>query len=74
MYFYPLVSAEIPDFDIDKAVNYGMLPSHYLSKNPSRLLSAYVDIYIREEIKEEALVRNLKAFIKKRYAGIRTRF
>lgn len=62
IYFFPLVSAEIPDFDIDKAVNHGMLPSHYLAKNPSRLLSAYVDVYIREEIKEEALVRNLKAF------------
>lgn len=62
VYFYPLVSAEIPDFDVDKAVNHGMLPRHYLAANPSRLLSAYVDIYIREEIKEEALVRNLKAF------------
>ena len=62
VYFYPLVSAEIPDFDIDKAVNHGMLPRHYLAANPTRLLSAYVDIYIREEIKEEALVRNLKAF------------
>lgn len=61
-YFYPLVSAEIPDFDIDRAVNQGMMPTHYLSKNPSRLLSAYVDVYLKEEIKEEALVRNLGAF------------
>lgn len=62
VYFFPLVSAEIPDFNIDKAVNFGMLPAHYLSENPSRLLSAYIDIYLKEEIKEEALVRNLKAF------------
>ena len=61
-YFYPLVSAEIPDFNLDRALNQGMLPSHYLSAHPSRSLSAYVDVYLKEEIKEEALVRNLGAF------------
>ncbi len=59
---FPLVSAEIPDFDIDRAVQYGMLPTHYLAENPSRHLSAYIDVYLKEEIKEEALVRNLNAF------------
>lgn len=62
VYFHPFVSAEIPDFDIDHAVNVGMLPAHYLAKNASRRLSAYIDIYLKEEIKEEALVRNLNAF------------
>ena len=59
---YPLVSAEIPEFNIDRAVTYGMIPSHYLAKNPHRLLAGYIDIYLKEEIKEEALVRNLVAF------------
>lgn len=62
VYFYPFVSAEIPEFDIDRAVNYGMIPPHYLAKNPSRLLAAYIEVYLKEEVKEEALVRNLKAF------------
>lgn len=62
VYLYPLVSKEIPDFDIDHAVNYGMIPSHYLAKNPSRRLAAYIEVYLKEEIKEEALVRNLGAF------------
>lgn len=61
-YLYPLVSAEIPDFNIDRAVLYGMLPSHYLTPNPQNRLSAYIDVYLKEEIKEEALVRNLNAF------------
>ena len=61
-YFYPLVSAEVPEWDIDKAVNDGMLPKHYLAANAGRLLSAYIDVYLKEEIKEEALVRNLDAF------------
>lgn len=62
VYLYPLVSAEIPDFDINRAITYGMIPSHYLAKNPSRLLSGYIDVYLKEEIKEEALVRNLDSF------------
>jgi len=62
VYLYPLVSAEIPDFDIDRAVSYGTIPPHYLARNPWRLLAAYMDVYLKEEIKEEALVRNLDAF------------
>ena len=62
VYLCPLVSAEIPDFDIDRAVNYGTIPPHYLARNPWRLLAAYIDVYLKEEIKEEALVRNLDAF------------
>ena len=44
VFFHPLVSAELPDLDIDRAVNYGMIPSHYLAKNPERRLSAYIDV------------------------------
>ena len=62
VYLYPFVSAEIPEFDIDRAVTYGMIPPHYLAKNPTRLLAGYINVYLKEEIKEEALVRNLDAF------------
>lgn len=62
VHLYPLVSAEIPDFDLDRAVNFGMLPSYYLAQNPRRRMAAYIDVYLKEEIKEEALVRNLDAF------------
>ena len=34
--FYPLVSAEIDNFDIDRAVNNGMLPRHYLVADATR--------------------------------------
>jgi predicted AAA+ superfamily ATPase len=59
---YPLVSAEIPDFNLIRAVNNGMLPRHYLVENARKRLQAYVGIYLREEIKAEALVRNLSSF------------
>jgi len=59
---YPLVSAEIPDFDIQKAVRYGTLPRHYLVDDPWKRLGAYISVYLNEEIREEALSRNLKTF------------
>ncbi|MCQ2959931.1 MAG: DUF4143 domain-containing protein [Bacteroidales bacterium] len=61
-YFFPFVSAELPDLNLDKALLYGLLPPHYLAKNPTKLLAGYIDIYLKEEIKEEALVRNLDNF------------
>lgn len=61
-YLYPLVSAEIPDFDINRAINHGLLPPHYDADDPSELMSAYMDVYLREEVKAEALVRNIKSF------------
>lgn len=62
MRLFPLVSAEIPDFDLVKACNYGLLPRHYEVKEPSRRLKSYVGDYLREEISAEALVRNLSVF------------
>lgn len=61
-YLYPLVSAEIPDFDIDRAINHGLLPPHYDAENPSMLMSAYLNVYLHEEVKAEALVRNQTSF------------
>ena len=59
---HPLVAAEIPEFSLDKALNAGLLPRHYLSARPRRLIQAYVGDYLREEIAAEALTRNIPAF------------
>ena len=59
---HPLVSLEIPDFDIDKAVNVGMLPRHYLASSPAKRIQAYVGDYLQQEVIAEALVRNLDSF------------
>lgn len=60
--FYPLVSAELEDFNLDRAVNNGMIPRHYLVEDASRRLSGYVGLYLQTEIVEEAVVRNLPSF------------
>jgi len=59
---FPLVSHEIPDFDLQRALNHGMIPRHYLAKDPKRLQQAYVGEYLKEEIAAEALTRNIPAF------------
>lgn len=61
-HLYPLVSAEIPDFNLIRAVNNGMMPAIYPLENPRRQIQAYVDVYLKEEIMAEALVRNLMGF------------
>ena len=59
---YPLVSAEIPYFDVNRALNNGMLPRHYLIDDPTRRLNAYIGDYLQQEIVEEAVVRKLDSF------------
>lgn len=59
---FPFTSAELPEFDLDRALNHGLLPRHYLSPSPRRLLRAYVGDYLREEIQAQALTRNIPAF------------
>lgn len=59
---YPLVYKEIPDFDLLKALNNGLLPRHYLAVNPFKLLSAYIGSYLRDEIMAEAKIRNINSF------------
>ncbi|WP_436414340.1 ATP-binding protein [Petrimonas sp.] len=61
-HLYPFVSAEIPDFNLLKACNNGMLPRHYLVENAVNRLHAYVGDYLQQEIKAEALTRNLNIF------------
>ena len=59
---YPLIYKEIPDFDLLRALNNGLLPRMYLSDRPARLLSAYVGSYLRDEIMAEARIRNISSF------------
>lgn len=63
-HFYPLVSAEIPDFNLLRALQHGLIPKHYLSDTAyiNEYLEAYIDVYLTDEIRNEGLVRNLAGF------------
>lgn len=60
--FYPLIYNEIPNFNLLQALQHGLLPSHYTSNEPTRMLRSYVNDYLTEEIQAEGLVRNLPGF------------
>ena len=59
---YPLVWPEVTDFQIDRAVQNGMIPRHYMVEDATKRLSGYVKVYLDEEIREEGEVRQLDAF------------
>jgi predicted AAA+ superfamily ATPase len=59
---YPLVSAEIPDFDLAAYLNSGGLPQMHGDAEAYLDLRSYVDLYLREEIHAEALTRNIGGF------------
>ena len=59
---YPLVWPEVTDFQLDRAVQNGMIPRHYMVPDATKRLKGYVEVYLNEEIREEGEVRELDAF------------
>jgi predicted AAA+ superfamily ATPase len=59
---FPLTWPEINAFDLVRLLNHGGLPEIYDSSEPDEDLEAYVDTYLKEEIKAEAVTRNVAAF------------
>ena len=58
----PLTSAEIPELDLGRYLLHGGLPQVYGAEYPEEELDAYVNTYLREEIRGEALVQNFVHF------------
>src|SRR5438034_8372339 len=62
---YPLVPAELGrDFDLERVLRFGSIPLVWQADDPKSTLEAYTQLYIREEIRAEALVRNLPGFLR----------
>ena len=59
---HPLVSPEVADLDLLRALNRGMIPMHYLQAEYRKSLQAYVRDYLKEEVFDEGLTRNIPAF------------
>jgi uncharacterized protein len=59
---FPLSFSEIPDFDILRALNHGLLPKIYDANNHQRMLSSYIGAYLEEEIIAETRIKNLQVF------------
>ncbi len=62
---YPLVPAELgSDLDLERVLRFGSIPLIWQADDPRATLDAYVQLYLKEEIRAEALVRNLPGFLR----------
>lgn len=60
---HPLTIQELGErFDLAFALQYGLLPAVYSYDDPAGYLASYVDAYLREEVIQEGLTRNISAF------------
>ncbi len=60
---HPFIARELGHaFDLNRALDVGLVPPIYLSDEPRADLQAYLGTYLREEVAAEALVRNVQAF------------
>ena len=62
-HLHPLSARELgARFDLERAIDRGLLPSVYLSDDPRADLAAYAGTYLQQEIVAEGATRNVPAF------------
>jgi predicted AAA+ superfamily ATPase len=62
-YLHPLTVAEQEDrFHLTESLRYGHLPARFSEPDPAKYLRDYVQTYIREEVLQESLTRNIGYF------------
>ncbi len=62
---FPLAPQEFgKDFHLDTVLQTGSIPLVWNNSHRQEALSAYTDLYLREEVRAEALVRNLGGFLR----------
>jgi predicted AAA+ superfamily ATPase len=62
-YLHPLTYIELGDrFDLNRAMERGLLPSIYFSDDARADLKAYAGLYLQQEIVAEGATRNIPAF------------
>ncbi len=60
---HPFMAAELGDvFDLDTALQRGLVPVVCSATVPSKTLAAYVGLYLEQEVKAEAMVRDVGSF------------
>jgi predicted AAA+ superfamily ATPase len=62
-HFHPFMAAELgPDFSLETALRTGLIPLIVSANEPDKTLATYIALYLKEEVKEEGLVRNVGSF------------
>lgn len=63
VHMHPFMAAELGErFSLDDALMHGMLPVILKYKDKAAALASYLNLYIREEVQMEGLVRSLDSF------------
>jgi len=61
--FHPFLAAELgPRFNLEQALTTGLVPLVCSAAEPRRARDAYLDLYVREEVQAEGMVRDLAGF------------
>ncbi len=62
-HMHPFIAAELKEkFNLNHAMQHGMLPVVIDSSDPISSLNAYINLYIREEVQMEGMTRNIGNF------------
>ena len=62
-HFHPFMAAELgSDFSLNAALRDGLIPLVVSAKEPGKTLATYIALYLKEEVKEEGLVRDIGTF------------
>lgn len=61
-HLFPFVYPELSSPELLDVLNRGLLPDHYLRQGYRKSLQAYVQDYLKEEVFDEGLTRNVPAF------------
>lgn len=62
-HMYPLTATEMGSkFSLEKALKWGELPAIYTKGSAEKYLSSYIKTYLREEVLQEGLTRNIALF------------
>ncbi len=62
-HFHPFMAAELGDnFELDSALQDGLIPLILSSSAPQKKLAAYINLYLKEEVQAEGLIREVGMF------------
>ncbi|MGQ0765841.1 MAG: ATP-binding protein [Gemmatimonadota bacterium] len=59
---HPFMAAEVPDFDLARAMRIGLVPIVWTAADPDDSLAAYAGLYLEQEVRAEALTRKVGSF------------
>ncbi len=63
-FMHPFMAAELASFQLEQALNQGLLPLVVASDSTREVLQSYINLYVDEEVRTEALTRNVDAFFR----------